>query len=97
MSWVSGVTLQVDLGEDTDIVEAVIVPWLKSEGHGTLEHVEDHYGGRKHPQVTVFGGGFNYLDDDALAELVMKQRWNNPGNVVLLINPEEGETIVVRP
>lgn len=97
MSYVSGVTLQVDDENDAEIVRTVVNGWLKSEGHSELESVEDCYGGAKHPQVYVFGGGFNYLDEDGLAELVKSASWASPENVVLLINPEGGATKVVRP
>lgn len=102
MSVVSGVTLQTSLSEkkaDDEIPPQIarINAWLTSRGKGELCEVSGHYGGRKHPQVLVFGGGFSCLDEDEFAKLVMAEKWEEPENVVLLINPEDGPTQIFQP
>jgi hypothetical protein len=105
MSSVSGVVLSISsrdhsLGDDDDNrlplpVEA-LNGWLTDQrgDHRVLTELTRHMGGNKHPQLRVFGGGFNYLDEDGFAELVLSQPWEFPENVVLIINPEEGPSRV---
>jgi hypothetical protein len=106
MSVVSGVTLQIsvseeyterDAGPDVYALVVKINDWLKERNFGPLESVEGHYGGSKHPQVAVFGAGYNYFPEDDFAGFVTSLNWNLPECVVLLVNPEEGSTKVVRP
>lgn len=92
MSVVSTVTLQVFLDEDVERINA----WLEGHGHGRLVSVGASYGGNKCPQVEVWGGAFNYLREDEFAAFVMGLPWEDPENVVLLINPEEGPTRIWR-
>ena len=54
-------------------------------------------GGSKHPQVDVFGGGFNYFPNDEFAAFVLSLPWQCQENVALLVNPENGPTKVFRP
>ena len=73
--------------------------WIvKQDRHwGQLKMVEYHFGGRKHPQMCVAGGGFNYFDEDAFVQIVLAFPWESPENVVLVIEPEDGPTRVFRP
>lgn len=41
--------------------------------------------------------GYNWFDEDEFAAFVLSVDWNWPENVVLTIQPEEGETRVWRP
>jgi hypothetical protein len=70
MSVVSGVTLQISVGEqsieqddgsDVFLNITKINEWLGERHFGPLVSVEDHYGGSKHPQVAVFGAGYNHF------------------------------------
>jgi hypothetical protein len=95
MSVVSGVTLVTFLDETKPVEE--IKAWIAEHRMGQLAQVDDHFGGWKHPQCDVFGGGFNFLDEDAFADFVLAREWDHPERVVLVIQPEEGATRVFRP
>lgn len=101
MSVVSGVTLTVSCAEDAykngkTLIEQVN-KWLAARNFGPLVQVDQHYGGSKHPQVHVYGAGFNYFPANEFAKFAMALRWDYSENVVLLIQPEEGGTKVFRP
>jgi len=104
MSVVSGVTLLCSLegcGEEYDEDGIRILSRLNwyLEALGSASHFEElseHYGGGKHPQQFVFGAGVNYLDEDRFAEFVLSLPWEDPENVVLVIQPEDGPTRVWR-
>ena len=102
MSIVSGVVLCTSCvefqsgDEDSPVVLfEEINKWLGSRGR--LTRVEDSFGGSKHPQMYVAGGGFNYFPEDEFAAFVMALPWEEPENVVLIIEPENGATRVFRP
>ncbi len=105
MSVVSGVTLQISCAEEfieqksgPDVIPLVdeVNAWLAAKNFKPLTSLEDHYGGNKHPQVLVYGAGYNYFCEEDFAQFVMALRWNAPECVVLLINPEEGPTKIFR-
>lgn len=101
MSIVTGVVLCCALteedGEDAPIEQVVAInQWLMQRGRGALVDVTDHAGGYRHPQMLVFAGGFNHLDEDEFVRVVLSQSWLEPSNVVLVMQPEEGETRVFR-
>src|SRR5215467_8254370 len=104
--FVSGVTLMTALADEpsdshrtTDCPDnwGAVNQWLAEHHHGSLVMLDEHYGGNKHPQCHVGGGGFNYLSEDDFAAFVMSLPWERPDNVVLVIQPEEGRTRVFRP
>lgn len=97
MSVVSGVTLQVADEGDAKLVRSLVDPWLEKNGYERLGDLGPGYRGSKHPQIFVFGAGYNYFDDDGFADLIRTLTWSLPECVVLLINPKEGATKVVRP
>ena len=103
MSVVSGVVLCASCAEDETIEDGPcalfekINDWLAEKGSFKLNQVETNFGGRKHPQMFVAGGGFNYLPEDEFAEFVLSLPWNYPENVVLVIGPDQGATRVFRP
>lgn len=68
MSHVSGVTLQVSCGETSARAS-------REHLSGRLSLLTDHYGGTKHPQTIVIGGGMNYFDEDEFAAFVMSRPW----------------------
>lgn len=51
----------------------------------------------KDPQTMTFGGGYNHFPDKKFLEFIEKFEWTCPENVVLVLQPEDGRTIVWRP
>jgi hypothetical protein len=106
MSVVSGITLLTGVSEDYieqedgsdrwPLIERINI-WLDERNFSALTSVEDHYGGSKHPQLTVHGAGFNYFPEDDFAAFVLSLPWKQPENMLLIIQPEEGPTKVYRP
>ena len=103
MSVVSGVVLCTSSAEDNLYANGPVAllgrvsDWLTARGPFQLTRVEDSFGGDKHPQMYVAGGGFNHFPEDDFAAYVMSLPWENPENVVLVIKPEEGATRIFRP
>lgn len=104
MSVVSSVILQMSTAENAfDDEEEVrpgvdaITAWLEKYGHAPMVELQEHMPRGKHPQTFVFGGGYNHFPEDSFAEFVMGMTWNAPECVVLMINPECGETRIWRP
>jgi hypothetical protein len=50
--------------------------------------------GGKHPQMCVWGGGYNHFPD--LEFILRTRKWKYPLEVVLIYNPEEGPILVMR-
>jgi len=111
MSTVSGVTLICGLGEtgsedpqvydsSSDLLLARLNKCLASlDQKISRKFVElsGQYGGNKHPQHLVFGAGLNHFYEDRFAQTILSWPWKDPKNVVLIIQPEDGETRVFRP
>lgn len=87
MSVVTGITLHCK-HEHRALKE--IQKWLSDRGFPILLEVSKYYGGNKHPQINLFGGGYNYFPKEDFIEFTKKINWDNEENVVLIINPEEG-------
>ena len=104
MSIVSGVVLCTSCCE-LDFLDGDVGPllqineWLAAQDLGPLVRVEGLAGGNKHPQMFIACAGYNYFysHEDAFAAFVMSLPWENPENVVLVIEPEEGATRLWRP
>jgi len=104
VSVVSGVVLCTSIAEDCSspngqpVLFERIQEWLAEHAgpFQQLNSVEDSFGGSKHPQMFVAGGGFNHFPEDDFAVFVLSLPWQNPENVVLVIEPEEGATRVFR-
>lgn len=62
-----------------------------------LRLLTEHFGGNKHPQLVAAGAGLNHLDEDAFAEAFLAMPWTDPENVLLIMQPEDGPTKVIRP
>jgi len=71
--------------------------WLKKRNFGPLVDVSSHSGGTKHPQTCTFHCGYNYFPEDEFVQAVLSALWENPENVVLIMQPEDGATRVFRP
>lgn len=109
MSVVTGIMLICDLSNDIDGVDVPceqvqeIMAWLAEReyapGAWRLAEISSHAGGFKHPQFDAFCGGFNNFGsyEDNFAGFVMSREWDYPENVVLAMQPEDGETRVFRP
>lgn len=109
MSFVSGVVLcaacyepelpKTECGGDGDPIWLdVINEWLgRWQTGAAIKMVESGFGGDKHPQIRVAGGGFNYFPEDEFAAFVLSQRWEWPESLVLIIQPENGEARIFRP
>lgn len=102
MSRVTGIVLcastyDSEFSGDEPATWTPINAWLIERGFGELTFVEGNFGGNKHPQMLVAGGGFNYFPDDEFAEFVIGLPWQDPETVVLVVQPEMGATHVFRP
>ena len=106
MSVVTGIVLCASCGEPEfpelangdagDPIWLVAVNgWLAEKSKiWRLDLVEDDFGGGKHPQMRVAGGGFNYFPEDEFLEFIKNHPWETPDNVVLIMQPEDGPTRV---
>jgi hypothetical protein len=104
MSVVTGLTLIMARSEALQWAERppanidLINDWLSAHGFMRLVDVsEDRLIGGKHPQCLVYPAGFNHFPEDAFAACVRSLDWESPENVVLILQPEEGPTRVIRP
>lgn len=50
-----------------------------------------------YPGCDILIGGYNHFDEEAFSALIQELDWTCPENVVLLIEPDEGPTRVIRP
>ena len=101
MSVVTGVLLLTSVGDEdnaetfsrkTADLDEAYQP-LRGDVSGSLRT-------RKHPQFCVYGGGINYFSEkhrDQLIAMFREFPWEWPENAVLILQPEEGDTVVVRP
>lgn len=91
--------LIIGYADDADgEVVAEVQAWLAERGRGQLVDVADEAGGFKHPQFHALAAGVNYfLEDNEFAAFVVSRDWRAPWSVVLILQPEEGETKVYRP
>ncbi len=106
MSVVTGITLQFSCAEDFVEREAApdlypivgeINKWLSDKGFLPLISVEMAYGGNKHPQFCVYGGGYNYFPDDEFSGLVKSVGWRCPDDVILLLKHEDDPIQIICP
>ena len=110
VSSVTGVVLCCSISEDCESADdapprflAEINQWLADRAHRDgppqweLVPVDEFFGGAKHPQISVWGGGFNHFPEDDFAAFIMSLDWRCPENVVLILNPEDGPARVLRP
>lgn len=99
MSVVTGVILIIGAGDWGEGPLTEVQGWLSERHKGQqLSEIAEVAGGWKHPQFEAWAGGFNYfLDDEDFVRFVMSREWYSPENVVLVMQPEDGETRVFRP
>jgi hypothetical protein len=94
MSYVTGVVLIMSCAEDTGDTDTPdlltqINGWLFARKFGNLVLVQEQFGGNKHPQMFVAGGGYNYLPCDEFAAMVLALPWEYPSQVALVLSTEE--------
>lgn len=79
MSHVTAVVLLVGLplmGGDDDATEAALLAAVNAYDRAPhLKWVTDHFGGTKHPQALIAGGGCNYLDEDGFVAHLRSVPW----------------------
>lgn len=106
MSCVTGIVICFSCAEDyteradgTDrypILEE-INSWLSERGKLPLVKLDEKMSCGKHPQMNVFGGGYNYLGDGEFLELFATRNWKEKDQVFMIFNPEEGPIQVIKP
>lgn len=98
MSVVTGVTIITNCcNESLDTLIQRINEWIVDDppcGGGRLFQVDQYYGGGKHPECLVWGGGFNYLSWSKLIDFVKGLPWKDYFNVeedrvILVISPDQ--------
>jgi hypothetical protein len=102
MSVVTGVTLiSQSCDEDVEGVGLLVQrlnEWIANDppcGGGKLIRVDEHYGGGKHPENFVWGGGFNYLSWEKFIEYAKILPWRETitlpeeQSVILVISPDQ--------
>ncbi|MGH7947335.1 MAG: hypothetical protein ACREF9_20370 [Opitutaceae bacterium] len=104
MSVVTGFVLICSVGEDLERAEAPpgnlarINEWLCHRGFSALvDLAEGHAVGNKHPQLFLYSAGYNDFPEDEFIAFFHTLMWETPERCVLVLQPEEGETRVVRP
>jgi hypothetical protein len=104
MSVVTGFVLICSSTEITEWAEAPpgniarINSWL--EGHGfasIVDLAEKHAVGSKHPQLNLYAAGYNHFPEDAFIEFFHTLLWDAPNRCVLSLQPEDGDTRIIRP
>lgn len=95
MSVVTGIILSMSVCEEhvedeTPPAVVALNAWLQDNGFTPLRPVEEHFGGNKHPQLRVFGCGYNHFPEDEFIAQVATTDWEYPANVILIVNPETG-------
>lgn len=80
MSVVSGITLHTSSADDERSLIDAVQRWLLERHFGplvSLVSVEDKYGGSKHPQVSIWGAGYNYFStfESEFAKFVVALPW----------------------
>jgi len=98
MSYVSGIVIQISSAEEGDEQEAL----LKSlevfrNGVGiSFKDLSNYSAGSKNPQISLFCGGFNYLEKEELLALLDSFSWYCPEQVVVTITTEDDPTEIYR-
>lgn len=109
MSYVDSILLCISCGEEftegsapdyVDTYELIerINAWLAERDFSPLLDITDRMGGSKSSQMIVFGAAYNHFSPRTdFAALARSMPWICPDAMVLIMNPEEGATEVVRP
>jgi len=107
MSVVTGVTIISQCCDKHPIGGLVdnLNAWIKADkpcGPGQLVQIDEHYGGGKHPEVLVWGGGFNYLSWNEFIEYAKSLPWKealggmaDEQRVIMIVSPDQRKAEVV--
>src|SRR5688572_5443825 len=95
MSVVTGIMLILGVGDWEEEPLQEVQSWLAERDWPPLADVSEHASGSKHPQFEAWSAGVNYfLDEEDFAQFAMTRKWRDPGNLVLVLQPEEGPSRV---
>lgn len=103
MSYVTSIILSTATGEgptdDDEIGDnwRAVQLWLVAKGFDPLVRVDGQFAGTKAAQMIAMGGAYHNFPDQEFAAFAMAMPWKHSGNVVLVMKPEEGDTLVLRP
>ena len=113
MSIVTGILLTCSVSDDQTLRAVVARLKQRTSVYGPdsgveLNDLDPDRGGtyligrgrmRKHPQFDVAVSGANFFDEfkDDFVQDVLTAPWRWPGNVILILKPEDGPTEVFRP
>lgn len=86
-----------DVEENDTIQIDRINGFIRDHGKSDLHFLTPHMRNGKDPQTFTFGGGYNNFPNDEFLEFIQAIQWEHPENVVLVLQPEQGDTIVWRP
>jgi hypothetical protein len=98
MSVVTGVTIIAQsCSESLDVLIQQLNDWIANDppcGGGRLFQVDQYYGGGKHPENFVWGGGFNYLSWREFVEYAKTLPWKDEvlpeeQRVILIVSPDQ--------
>jgi hypothetical protein len=100
MSVVTGVTIISQCCDEYSIPRLVekLNQWIATDpscGGGRLVGVDHHYGGGKHPECLIWGGGFNYLSWQEFIEYAKSLPWEDAvtlpdeERVILVVSPDQ--------
>lgn len=68
--------------------------WLYDHHYAVLADLTGHCSGNEH---YVYGAEYNHFYEKEFIDYFNGLKWEYPENVVLIIKPEEGKTLVIRP
>lgn len=69
----------------------------EQESEARFKRVDEYYGGNKNAQCYVFGCAINYLDVDHFVRGALSLPWENPEELMIVVQPEEGPVRMARP
>jgi hypothetical protein len=72
--------------------------WLSDRRLDGLKELADGGAtGNKHPQLLLYAAGYNYFPEDEFIKFFHTLQWESPERAVLVLQPEDGATRVIRP
>ena len=104
MSVVTGLVLVCSVGELLNWAESQpgnipsVNRWLSARGYEGLKELADASAtGNKHPQLLLYAAGYNHFPEDDFIEFFLSLQWESPERAILLLQPEDGATRIIRP
>jgi hypothetical protein len=104
MSVVTGLVLVCSVGELLNWAEnqpgniPSVNQWLSDRNFEDLKELADTAAtGNKHPQLLLYAAGYNHFPEDEFIDFFRNLQWESPERVVLVLQPEDGATRVIRP